>query len=193
MNTTLKTLFLAASLGVMATVSMPSVAEEAPQALTAEQKAKMEKFAKRQAEEAKKEAEARALQPLPLSILKVEQNRGKPGVYLFDCNPDDMYNVSHIPGATMINVTEWKKLLPKDKENSYLIFYCVNRLCNVSWEVGTEALRMGYKNVYVMPDGIQGWVQAGMKYEGTGVDAVARQAEIDKKIQFEASGKSKGL
>lgn len=137
-------------------------------------------------------AETQAMQqPLPLSVGRVADNMGKPGVYVFDCNPKDLYEKSHVPGATPINVADWQKLLPKDKKDTFLIFYCVNRMCNVSWEIASETLKLGYQNVYVMPDGIQSWIQHGMKYEGTSVGQVERQAEIDKRLQEEMANRAK--
>lgn len=106
-------------------------------------------------------------QAIPLSVYRVKRNMGADGVYLLDCNPQDMFEKSHIPGAINVNVVDWLKLLPKDKKNSYLIFYCVNRMCNVSQETAEAALKAGYYNVYNMPDGIQGWVQNGFEFEGT--------------------------
>lgn len=110
----------------------------------------------------------RLTQAIPLSVARVAKVLGQPGVYIYDCNPEDIYQQSHIKGAIHANVEGWQKLLPKDKENSFLIFYCINRLCNVSWETSLAVIQMGYKNVYVMPDGIHGWVQNGYEFEGTG-------------------------
>lgn len=107
-------------------------------------------------------------QPIPLSISRVEKNMGKKGVYLYDCNPDEIYDQSHLPGSIRTNQANWWELLPEDKENSFLIFYCINRMCTVSYEAGLFAIGQGYKNVYVMPDGIQGWVANGNEFEGTG-------------------------
>ena len=83
-------------------------------------------------------------------------------------SPEDIYEQSHLKGAIKTNVEGWEKLLPKDKKNTFLIFYCINRLCNVSFEISQVAIEMGYENVYLMPDGIQGWVQHGYEFEGTG-------------------------
>ena len=58
-------------------------------------------------------------------------------------------------------------LLQKDKKNSFVILYCINRMCTVSFEAALEAINAGYENVYVMPDGIQGWVSNGYPFEGT--------------------------
>ena len=107
-------------------------------------------------------------QPIPLSIGRVAKNIGKPGVYLFDCNPQDIYEKSHIKGSIHANVEGWMDLLPKDKKNSFLILYCINRMCNISYEASLQLIEMGYENVYLMPDGIQGWVSNGYEFEGTG-------------------------
>lgn len=107
-------------------------------------------------------------QPIPLSLARVAKNIGKPGVYLFDCNPQEIYEQSHIKGAIHANVEGWMELLPKDKKNSYLILYCINRMCNISYEASLKLIEMGYENVYLMPDGIQGWVSNGYEFEGTG-------------------------
>ena len=107
-------------------------------------------------------------QAIPLSLGRVAKVLGQPGVYIFDCNPEDIYEQSHLKGAIKTNVVGWEKLLPEDKKNTFLIFYCINRLCNVSFEISQVAINMGYENVYLMPDGIQGWVQHGYEFEGTG-------------------------
>ena len=106
-------------------------------------------------------------QPIPLSINKVAQVVGQPDVYLYDCNPEDIYEKSHIKGSIHANKNDWTKLLPADKKNSFVILYCINRMCNVSFEAAVVAIDMGYENVYVMPDGIQGWVANGKPFEGT--------------------------
>lgn len=124
------------------------------------------------AETAQQQAQPAAQQPMrapiPLSLSRVEKVLGTPNVYILDCNPQDIYEKSHIKGAIHVDAEDWWKLLPKDKKNSYLIFYCINRLCNVSWEASLYAIQLGYENVFQMPDGIQGWVQNGYEFEGTG-------------------------
>lgn len=107
-------------------------------------------------------------QPIPLSIGRVAKNIGKPGVYIFDCNPPEIYEQSHIKGSIHANVEGWMDLLPKDKKNSFLILYCINRMCNISYEASLKLIEMGYENVYLMPDGIQGWVSNGYEFEGKG-------------------------
>ncbi len=107
-------------------------------------------------------------QPIPLSLARVHKVLGQKGVYLLDCNPDEIYQKSHLPGAIHANIEDWTKLLPEDKKNSFIILYCINRMCNVSFEASLVVIDKGYENVYVMPDGIQGWVSHGYEFEGTG-------------------------
>lgn len=89
-------------------------------------------------------------------------------VYLFDANVESTReNVGIIPGAKLVNSSETydlKKDLPADL-NSVLVFYCANTRCTASHLAANKALRLGYKNVSVMSDGIYGWQKAGKKLE----------------------------
>ena len=96
-------------------------------------------------------------QPIPLSLGRVAKVLGQPGVYLYDCNPEDIYSQSHIKGSIHANVENWWNLLPEDKENSYVILYCINRMCTVSYEAALVAIEKGYRNV-----------SNGYEFEGTG-------------------------
>lgn len=153
-----RTMTLAATLAALC-LAAPAMAADAPAAQTAQAAS---------ASAAAKAAPQRLRQPIPLSIGRVAKNIGKPGVYLFDCNPPEIYEQSHIKGAIHANVDGWMDLLPKDKEGSFLILYCINRMCNISYEASLKLIEMGYRNVYLMPDGIQGWVSNGYEFEGTG-------------------------
>ena len=70
----------------------------------------------------------------------------------------------YIPGAVFFNVGNWKKLLPKDK-NTLIVFYCANRLCSSSQIAAYETMKLGYTNVWQMPDGIYGWKLTGRQVE----------------------------
>ena len=91
-------------------------------------------------------------QPIPLSLNKVSKVLGQPDVYVYDCNPEDIYEKSHLKGSIHANKADWMNLLPKDKKNSFVILYCINRMCTVSFEAALEAINAGYENVYVMPE-----------------------------------------
>ena len=86
-------------------------------------------------------------QPIPLSLNKVSKVLGQPDVYVYDCNPEDIYEKSHLKGSIHANKADWMNLLPKDKKNSFVILYCINRMCTVSFEAALEAINAGYENV----------------------------------------------
>ncbi len=98
--------------------------------------------------------------PTALTMAQVEQLLGKPGVFIFDVNPPDLWEQSHLPGAIFIDRPDIKRFLPRDRKAT-LIFYCANRLCTASSAAATEALHRGYRNVFVMPEGLFGWVRSG--------------------------------
>ncbi|WP_394132247.1 rhodanese-like domain-containing protein [Shewanella maritima] len=87
-----------------------------------------------------------------------------PKVKFFDVNTLELWGEGYIPGATFINVSNWKDLLPEDKATQ-MVFYCANRLCNASEIAAHEALKLGYTNVMRMHDGIYGWRLANRPIE----------------------------
>jgi rhodanese-related sulfurtransferase len=76
-----------------------------------------------------------------------------------------MYEQRHIPGARWVRydgVTA--DVLPSDR-SAALVFYCANPSCSASPHAAETAIALGWTNVYVMPDGIFGWVEAGLPVE----------------------------
>lgn len=73
-----------------------------------------------------------------------------------------------VPTSLKIRYDEnWKldlSSLPKDK-NKKLVFYCANTKCTAAPLAAIEAKKIGYKNLYVMGEGIQGWKKANLKTE----------------------------
>jgi rhodanese-like protein len=62
------------------------------------------------------------------TVDQVERRLGRPGVFIFDGNPAEVYAEHHLPGAERLNHTQVKKrALPRDKDAT-LIFYCMNEL-----------------------------------------------------------------
>lgn len=99
-----------------------------------------------------------------VSIPEAEQLFMEPGVRIFDANTLELWAEGYIPGAVFFNVGNWKKLLPKDK-NTLIVFYCANRLCSSSQIAAYETMKLGYTNVWQMPDGIYGWKLTGRQVE----------------------------
>lgn len=99
-----------------------------------------------------------------VSIMEAEQLFMEPGVHIYDVNTLELWAEGYIPGAVFFNVGNWQKLLPKDK-NALIVFYCANRLCSSSQIAAYETMKLGYTNVWQMPDGIYGWKLSGRHVE----------------------------
>jgi rhodanese-related sulfurtransferase len=94
--------------------------------------------------------------PMP----EVARIMNKPGVVLLDVNVPEIWEKHHIPGAVHIDSADLAKYLPKDR-SATLIFYCASPLCSASGAAANESVLLGYRKVYVMPEGISGWVRMG--------------------------------
>jgi rhodanese-related sulfurtransferase len=101
-----------------------------------------------------------------LTMAQVERMLGQPGVFIYDVNPPEIWQQNHLPGAVLIDRPDLKHFLPRDR-NATLIFYCANRLCLASSAAAAQASRRGYKKVFVMPEGIFGWVRSGRPVESS--------------------------
>ena len=87
----------------------------------------------------------------------------KEPVFLFDANSAESYQKGHIPGAKWIQYDAvMATKLPKSKD-AKLIFYCYNPLCGASPLAAKQALSLGYRNVWLLPEGITGWRKANLK------------------------------
>jgi rhodanese-related sulfurtransferase len=77
-------------------------------------------------------------------------------------SPDVRAKWGVIPGATLLtNFAQYQTAeLPKDKD-AKLVFYCANTRCSSSHQAAARALKAGYTDVNVLPDGIIGWKSAG--------------------------------
>jgi len=99
-----------------------------------------------------------------LTMQQVSEMLGKPGVYLLDANLPEIYEKNHLPGAVNVTPENLKKCLPRDR-NATVIFYCADRRCTASEGAARDAVKLGYKKVYTMPEGIFGWVRSGRATE----------------------------
>jgi rhodanese-related sulfurtransferase len=99
-----------------------------------------------------------------LSVEEVARFLGRPGVYVFDVNLPEIWANNHLPGAIHITDPDLKHFLPSD-HHAILIFYCAASRCSASDAAARQAVRLGYTRVYVMPEGIFGWIRAGERTE----------------------------
>jgi rhodanese-related sulfurtransferase len=111
----------------------------------------------------------------PINMAEVFRIMKKNGVTLLDVNVQEVWEKHHIPGAVHIDSPDIAKFLPADKKAT-LIFYCAGPLCEASGIAANESVMLGYRHVYVMTEGIFGWVKIGFPVESA-ASAKKRGAE----------------
>lgn len=85
--------------------------------------------------------------------------------FIFDANPREMYEKRHLPRARWVPYDGLApEMMPSDR-TATLVFYCANPQCSASPQAARSAIALGWTNVYVMPEGIFGWVRAGLPLE----------------------------
>jgi rhodanese-related sulfurtransferase len=99
-----------------------------------------------------------------ITLREARDMYGKAGVFFVDVNEPEVYERYHIPGATPVTSEELRRFLPRDKQST-IVFYCAERRCYASHAAAREAIKFGYTRVLVMPEGIFGWVNAGLPTE----------------------------
>ena len=101
-------------------------------------------------------------QPIPMA--EVARIKDKAGVSVLDVNLQEVWEKHHLSGAVHIDGPELAKFLPADKK-ALLIFYCAGPLCEAGGLAANESVLLGFRQVYLMTDGIFGWVKAGYPVE----------------------------
>lgn len=99
-----------------------------------------------------------------ITLREARDLQGKTGVFFMDVNEPEVYERYHIAGATPVTNEDLRHFLPPDKQST-VIFYCAERRCYASHAAAREAIQLGYTHVLVMPEGIFGWVNAGLPVE----------------------------
>ena len=100
-----------------------------------------------------------------ISVGELDARLAAGGCQAVDANGDaTRQRMGVIPGAVLLTDSESFQLaeLPADKSKP-LVFYCANTYCGASHQAADKAILAGYTNVAVLPDGIAGWVKAGMR------------------------------
>lgn len=94
-------------------------------------------------------------------FLKKKLDEGSP-LTLIDSRPKERkYDKGHIPGAISLPDSDFDKLtdrLPADR-NSPLYFYCEGLNCKLSSDSAEKAVKLGYKQVKVVPEGYPLWAK----------------------------------
>lgn len=88
----------------------------------------------------------------------------KAPIRLVDSRPKERkFDLGHIPGAVSLPDSQFDKMaaqvLPADKATA-LYFYCEGVTCVLSNNSALKAIKLGYTNVKVVPEGYPGWEKA---------------------------------
>lgn len=87
---------------------------------------------------------------------------GSETVFVFDANGRESYLKGHIPGAQWIQYDAVTATDLPESKDAKLVFYCYNPLCGASPLAAKKAVSLGYRNVWLLPEGITGWRKANM-------------------------------
>ncbi len=103
------------------------------------------------------------LHAVSVAFLRKQLDEKAP-ITLIDSRPKERkYDKGHIPGAISLPDSQFDKLaaqlLPADK-SAALYFYCDGLACKLSNDSAMKAIKLGYTNVKVVPDGYPGWEKA---------------------------------
>ncbi|HKU14333.1 MAG TPA: rhodanese-like domain-containing protein [Steroidobacteraceae bacterium] len=100
-----------------------------------------------------------------LTPAQVHAQMAKQQIQVFDANLPEVFARHHVPGATHVEYDRVKASdLPQDK-SAPIVFYCMNEQCGASPVAAKTAVKLGWKNVYLMPAGIEGWIAARLPVE----------------------------
>jgi rhodanese-related sulfurtransferase len=102
-----------------------------------------------------------------LAPTDVQKRLKETNFFVFDNNQKERFDKGHVPGAKWVDPSSvTAAVLPADK-TATLVFYCADTHCGAC-HIGAEAaIKLGYKNVYIMPEGIAGWEGAKLPTESS--------------------------
>ena len=107
----------------------------------------------------------------PISTEELKKKlENKEDFLLIDVNPLDQFEKHHIKSSTFVDYEgagRWfrENNVSKDK---VIVLYCENSMCTASPIVAKKLVTLGYTNVYEYSKGVQGWIEAGGEWKGTG-------------------------
>lgn len=125
-----------------------------------------------------------------VSHLKKMIDSDKPPVIIDSRPKKRKYDLGHIPGALSIPDSQFEQMskqLPGDKTTP-LYFYCGGYKCKLSPNSAAKAQALGYKHVFIVPEGYPGWkklVQAAPKIKA-GAEAGSISMESFQEIMGKA-------
>lgn len=93
-------------------------------------------------------------------IKKLQED--KADFMLIDSRPERTFEKGSIPGAVNISDSKFDKetaKLPASKDTT-LVFFCGGLKCDLSAKSAVKAKALGYKNVFIYPEGYPAWQEA---------------------------------
>ena len=120
---------------------------------------------------------------ISVPFLKKKMDEGA-AFTLIDSRPKERkFDKGHIPGAINLPDADFDKFrdrLPADKQQA-LYFYCEGFICKLSSDSAEKAVKLGYTNVKVVPEGYPAWVKLyGPGPTGDAAPKVVIQTTADK-------------
>lgn len=114
-------------------------------------------------DEQKSSTAAESREEIPhLSPAEVHARMQAGTIVVFDANPPDIFSKHHVPGALHVEYDQVSGTdLPADKARA-IVFYCMNERYGASPVAARRARELGWTQVYLMPVGIRGWMDAGL-------------------------------
>lgn len=110
--------------------------------------------------------EAAAAEPFGLLTIPELEARmaaaraGTLALSIYDNNAAERFAQGHLPGARWVMYDAvTARDLPADKDTT-LVFYCASEQCSASHQAARAAVRLGHRNVFILPAGIFGWERA---------------------------------
>lgn len=110
---------------------------------------------------------SKVIAPLPAGVARISAedlqallNKDGENFVLIDSRPAGKYHEGHLPKAVSIPLNELEKdggkLLPTDLAKT-LVFYCGGLSCALSPKSAAIAVKLGFKDVRMYPEGEPGW------------------------------------
>ena len=86
------------------------------------------------------------------------------GIKLVDVRGEESFDAEHIPGAISVPLKGFPdNALDMLDMNDRIVTYCTNIACSAGPTAAEKLVEMGYRDVSVLPVGIEGWKGAGFK------------------------------
>jgi rhodanese-related sulfurtransferase len=94
-----------------------------------------------------------------------EVTRWPPPVLWIDARETDAYRTRHVPGAILLNESDWEGLLPAFvavwQPGAKIVVYCDSQACDASQAVALRLQReLNQTDIHVLKGGWAAWLQA---------------------------------